>query len=227
MNKTIIISLGGSIVMPGKVNIRFLKVFRELIIRQTRKGFRFIIIVGGGKVTREYQNAASKITKLTNEDIDWLGIHGTRLNAHLLRTIFREYAHKRVIKNPTEKNIKFREKVLIAAGWKPGWSTDYDAVMIAKNFNVNTIINLTNISYVYNKDPKKHKDAKPLEKISWQGYRKIVGDKWDPGLNTPFDPVASKVAQRLNIKVVIMKGTDLKNIDRFLNRKNFVGTTIG
>ena len=227
MSKTIVISLGGSIVVPGKVNTRFLKGFRKLIIPQIKKRFRFIIIVGGGKTCRDYQKAASKITKLTSEDIDWLGIHTTRLNAHLLRTIFREYSHRRVIKNPTEKNIKFREKILVAAGWKPGWSTDYDAVMLAKNFHIKTIINLTNISHVYNKDPKKHKDAKPLKRLSWQGYRKIVGSKWDPGLNLPFDPVASKVAQKLKLKVVILKGTNLKNLENFLNGKGFVGTTIG
>ncbi len=226
MNKTVVISLGGSIVVPGKVNTRFLKQFRKLIIQQIKKGFKFIIIVGGGKTCRNYQKAASKITKLTSEDIDWLGIHTTRLNAHLLRTIFREYAHKRVIKNPTEKNIKFKEKILIAAGWKPGWSTDYDAVMLAKNFKVNTIINLTNLSHVYDKDPKLYKNAKPLNQLSWKKYRNIVGDKWHPGLNAPFDPVASKIAQKSKIKVYILKGTNIKNLENFLNKKEFIGTTI-
>lgn len=226
MNKTIIISLGGSTVVPDKINTRFLKAFRKLIIKKIKTGYRFIIIVGGGKTCRNYQNAASKVSRLNSEDIDWLGIHATRLNAHLLRTIFRDYAHHRVIKNPKERNIEFREKVLIAAGWKPGWSTDYDAVLLAKNFNVKTIINLTDIAHVYNKDPSKHKDAKPVSEISWSVYRKIVGDKWHPGLNAPFDPIASKIAQKSKIRVVIMKGTQIKNLENFLKRKKFVGTTI-
>jgi uridylate kinase len=226
MNKLIVISLGGSIVMPGDINMRFLKSFRNLIISQIKKGHRFIIIVGGGKVSRDYMNAASKISKLTDEDIDWLGIHGTRMNAHLLRTIFRDYAHKRVIKNPKEKNIKFKEKILIAAGWKPGWSTDYDAVLLARNFKVKTIINMTKLSYVYTKDPDKHKDAKPLKQISWGEYRKIVGDQWHPGLNAPFDPVASKLAQKLGLKVIILKGTAVKNLKKCIQRKKFVGTVV-
>lgn len=226
MNNIIVISLGGSTVVPEKINTKFLKTFRKLIISQIKKGYKFIIIVGGGKVCREYQHAASKITKLTSEDIDWLGIHTTRLNAHLLRTIFRDYAYNRVIKNPKEENIKFKEKILIAAGWKPGWSTDYDAVLLAKNFGVKTIINLTDITHVYNKDPSKHKDAVPLNEITWVEYREIVGDKWHPGLNAPFDPVASKIAQKLKLKVAILKGTQIKNLENFLNKKKFVGTLI-
>ena len=216
--KTIVISLGGSTVVPDQIDVRFLKRFRALILKYIKKDFRFIIVVGGGKTCRKYQKAASQICNLHKEDVDWLGIHATRLNAHLLRTIFRDHAHARVIKNPTSK-FNFKKKILIGAGWKPGWSTDYDAVLLAKNFNVKTVVNLTNLAHVYTKDPEKHKDAKPLNKISWQDYRNIVGDKWHPGLNVPFDPVASKVAQKSNIKVYILKGTNLRNLEKLFNKK--------
>ena len=223
--KPIVISLGGSIVVPDKIDYNFLRKFRALILKHVKKGKRFILICGGGATAREYQKAASKVFKLSSEDLDWIGIHSTRLNAHLMRTIFEDISHKKIIRNPKEE-IKFKEKILIAAGWKPGCSTDYDAVLLARNFKSHSVINLSNIRKAYTKDPKKYKTAKPLDKVNWKDFRKIVGDKWVPGANFPFDPVASKLAEKLGLKIAIMKGTNLKNLDNYLNKKKFIGTII-
>jgi len=225
MNEFVIISLGGSIVVPEEIDIAFLKKFRSLIIRHVKKGQRFIIIVGGGKTCRKYQKAAFQVTRPTSEDLDWLGIHTTRLNAHLLRTIFTDIAYPPVVRNYNEK-IQTKKPVIIAAGWKPGHSTDYDATMWAKNFKAQTILNLSNIDYIYDKDPAFHKGAKTIKKISWKDFRRMVGNKWDPGLNAPFDPVASREAQKLGIKVVIMNGRNLANLENFLNSRHFKGSVI-
>lgn len=222
--ETVVISLGGSVLAPAIIDFEYLKSFRELILKLVKDNKRFIIICGGGKTAREYQSAASKVVKLTDDDLDWLGIHATRLNAHLLRTIFRDIANKRVVKNPNEK-IVFNEKVLIAAGWKPGWSTDHDAVLLARNFGAKTVINVSNVNQVCDKDPSKFPDAKPIEKISWKDFRKMVGNTWSPGLNTPFDPVASRKAEKYDIKVVIM-GKSVENLENFILGKQFKGTVI-
>jgi len=225
MKDFVIISLGGSIIVPEEIDVAFLKRFRSLILNHVRKGRRFIIIVGGGKTCRKYQAAASQATKVTREDLDWIGIHVTRLNAHLLRTLFRDFAHPAVIRHYDEK-IQTKKKVIIAAGWKPGHSTDYDAVMWARNFKARTILNLSNIDYVCDKDPKYHRDAKRFERMSWKDFRKLVGNRWDPGLNAPFDPIASRKAQGLGLNVVIMNGRNLANLGNFLNGKKFKGTII-
>ncbi len=221
----IIVSLGGSLIVPEEIDISFLKSFRELILKHTKLGKKFILITGGGKTCRKYQKAASEIRQLDEEDLDWLGIHSTRLNAHLVRTIFRDIAHPVIVKDPTKKE-SFKESVLVAAGWKPGCSTDFDAVLLAKTYNAKKLVNLTNIEYVYDKDPKKFPDAKKIEKISWKDFRKIVGNEWDPGLNLPFDPVASKEAQKLGLEVAIMKGSDLENFEDYIEGKAFKGTII-
>jgi uridylate kinase len=218
----IVISLGGSLIVPDNIDVKFLKKFKRIILNYAAAK-KFIIICGGGRTARRYQEAAADVSVLKDEDLDWLGIHSTRLNAHLLRTIFRGHAHPAIIKNPTEK-IKFNERILIASGWQPGCSTDYDAVLLAKNFNIKDIINLSNTDYVYDSDPRKNKDARPLPVISWMEFRKLVGNEWNPGLNMPFDPVASKLAEELGMKVVIMK--DLANLESFLGNKKFNGTVI-
>ncbi len=225
MKNLFVISLGGSLLVPGEIDINFLRKFKSIIEREIKFGKKFIIIVGGGKTARNYQNAAKSLIKVSNEDLDWLGIHATRINAHLLLTIFRKYAYYRIIKNPKEK-VEFKEKILIAAGWKPGFSTDYDAVLLAKTYGSDTIINLTNVDYVYDKDPNKFKDAKPFKEISWKDYLKLIDQKWTPGMSAPFDPVASKLAQKFKFKVVILNGKKLKNLKNYLENIKFKGTLI-
>lgn len=222
--ETVVISLGGSIIVPNKINHDFLKQLRKKILKLSKKDKRFIIICGGGNVAREYMQAASKVVDLKNEDLDWLGIHATRLNAHLLRTVFRDISHKRVIKNPADK-VNFKDPVLIAAGWKPGRSTDYIAVRLAQNYGAKTVINITNAEFVYDKDPAKFKSAKPIHKISWKDFRKLVGNKWNPGLNLPFDPIASKKAQSSKLQVLIV-GKNLENLENAICGKSFKGSII-
>ncbi len=227
----IVISLGGSLIVPRHIDWQFLKKFRQLIISEMKKGKYFAIITGGGYAAREYIQAANKITRLTKDDQDWLGIHSTRMNAHLIKTIFRKYAHPRINKNPrTKENLKQHfshdENMMVAAGWRPGWSTDYVATIIAERLGAKKLINLSNVKYVYNKDPKKFKDAEKIETISWKNFRKIVGSRWDPGLNMPFDPIASKLAQKNHLQVVIADGKELTNLKNILENKEFQGTVI-
>jgi uridylate kinase len=225
-NSPIVISLGGSIVVPKSgIDAAFLKRFATLIRSHIKAGERFILVVGGGNTARVYQQAAKAVTKLADEDIDWLGIHSTRLNAHLLRTIFRNEAQHVVVKDPTRTHTWTRP-LLIAAGWKPGWSTDYVAVRLAKKYKAKCVINLSNIAQAYDKDPAKFKDAKPLETVDWKSFRKIVGNKWIPGMNAPFDPIASRFASQSKLQVIIADGKNLSNLKKILKGERYIGTTI-
>jgi uridylate kinase len=184
------------------------------------------LIAGGGRTTKHYQTAARNVLRhqITDDDLDWIGIHATRLNEHLLRTIFRNIAYPVIIDDYSVIR-KRREPVIVGAGWKPGWSTDYDAVLICKDYGVKTIVNLSNINKVYDKDPKIFKEAKPIDRISWDDFRKIVGNKWVPGMNIPFDPIAALKAQGLGLKVVLI-GRDFENIRKYFDGEEFIGTII-
>lgn len=227
IKKTVIISLGGSIISHevGKINVEFLKKFRKLILKFLKNGFKFIIIPGGGKVCRLYQSAAAQINQVTNEDKDWIGIHSIRLHAHFLRTIFRGVAYPVVFDNP-EKNLPKIWKLLIGSAWRPGSSSDYDAVLMAKKIGAKEIINAGSATFVFDKDPGKFKNAKFFREISWPSYRKIVGSKWTPGMKSPFDPIASRLAQKLKIRVLILKGAELSELEHALTGKKFQGTII-
>lgn len=239
--ETIIISLGGSLVAPAStspcgpggsdgIDIGFLKSFKHSL-KKYLDSHRFFILVGGGKITRNYQKALLEFGA-KETDRDWMGINITRLNAEVVRHVFGQYSYPKIITDPNKK-IKTTKDIVVGAGWKPGWSTDYDAVLIAKSHNIKTIINLTNIDYVYDlpagrqvKTPPDFTNAKPLKQVDWKSFQNIVGDKWSPGLNMPFDPRATKLAGRLKLKVVMLNGKNLERLEDFLNNKPFIGTVI-
>lgn len=224
----IIISVGGSLIVPnGGVNTDFLIKLNRLIREEVANGKRFMLIAGGGKLARRYQEAGiAVIGKLTREDLDWLGIHSTHLNGQLLRTIFQDISNPRVIQHYDRKLENWTEPIAIGAGWMPGCSTDYDAVILARDHHAKMIINLSNIDFVYDKDPAKFKEAKPLKNITWEAMEGLVGNKWTPGHNDPFDPIATKLAKSLKLTVVIANGNDMENIQKIINGQSFKGTVI-
>lgn len=225
--ETIVMSVGGSLIVPGEIDTHFLSSLKDLIETEKANGRRFIIIAGGGQTARHYQNAAAKVAPMEDEDLDWLGLHATRLNGHLLLTIFRNLAHRVMITNPDEiLDVPKDAKLVIAAGYRPGASTDLRAIQIANLIGAKKVVNLSNIEYVYTADPKKDPNAKKIEDITWSEFRKLIPEEWGPGLNSPFDPVAAKEADKRNIEVASIDGTKLISLKNYLEGKPFTGTLI-
>ncbi|HII89343.1 TPA: UMP kinase, partial [Candidatus Woesearchaeota archaeon] len=154
----VVISLGGSLICPDGLDVPFLKKFRALIEDFPEK--KFGIVCGGGKLARNYASGAGEITAVSEKDLDWIGIRSTHLHAEVVRALFDDFAYPEIIVNPTKK-LRTKKMILVAGGWKPGWSTDYDAVLSAHALHIPLLINMTNVDYVYGKNPKKFKNAKP------------------------------------------------------------------
>ena len=223
-----VISLGGSIVAPDGVDEAFLKDFialiRELFKNDEKR--RFILVIGGGGPARVYQKAYRSIyPSAVDEQADWIGIMATRLNAQLVKAVMGEWCVQEVVTDPTRVEPLIG-RVLVASGWKPGFSTDYDAVLLAERFQADSVINLSNIEQVYTDDPKKNPNAKPIDKISWPEFCQMVGDEWIPGKNVPFDPVASRHAAKIGLKVIFAGGRNLENLKKILCGEAFLGTII-
>lgn len=221
-----IISLGGSLFIPDEIDISFLRTFTDMIRRRVASGERFAIICGGGKIARRYMSAGRELADLSPTDVDWLGIYVTRLNGQLIRIILGDMAHEEVATNPNEV-VHSSKPVIVGAGWEPGCSTDYDAVLMARAFGAQKLLNLSNTNYVYDKDPKKFPDAKALKSLTWDAYRALIPEKWESGLNTPFDPVASKEAQEVGLHAMIINGAKLEEVEKCLRGEDFDGTVIG
>ena len=226
VKKKLILSLGGSLIIPqDKIAINFLKKFRVLILKFLKNGYQIVIVTGGGGINRHYNQQAQKINLIKNQDLDWLGIACSKLNAEFLRLIFSPFAYEKVVANP-ETKLKGQPKLIIGSGWQPGCSTDKQAVMWAQKLKADLVVNLTDIDYVYDQDPDKYKNAQPIKKIRWPDFLKIIGEKWSPRTSTPFGPPASKLAQQLGIKVAVINGKNIKNLENCLKGQNFKGTLI-
>jgi len=187
---------------------------------------KVIIVTGGGSVCRKYIQAARDLGINDQEALDWIGIAATNMNEMFVKEMFAKYVKNvKISKNHNKKISSWR--ILVGSGIAPGHSTDMDAVLLAKTYKADYVINLTDVEYVYTADPKKDKNAKPLKQLSWAEYKKCIGGEWVPGLHTPFDPVASKLAEKSGLKVVILNAKKLDNLDAFLNGKEFIGSVIG
>lgn len=231
--KTTVISVGGSIVVPDGLDPEFVARFvRTIRLRVERDpDVRFALVIGGGSTARTYQAAArdvsSALDRAVDQDaLDTIGIAATRVNAEVMRAAFGELVEDALVTDPTSVRA-FTGRILVAGGWKPGFSTDNVAVRLAESLGSNTVINLSNIRQIYTADPRIDPDATPLERVSWPELISIVGDEWIPGKNTPFDPVATRRAAELGMTVIAADGRDLPNLEALLDGREFVGTTIG
>lgn len=212
--------------MPDEIDTIFLKKFRKLILMESQKGKKFLILAGGGRICRTYQRAGREVANLSDDALDWIGIEVNRLNAHLLRWIFGARSYESV---PTFEKFprKLKAPITVAVGGiGPGGSSDSVSVSYAQKLGVRTIVNLTNVAGVYDRDPNKFKNAKLIPHLTWKEFTRQFGSKRSPGQHKPFDPSTAKLASRLGVKVVIMDGRDIKNLQNFFLGKTFQGTVI-
>lgn len=222
-----VIDLGGSIVNAGELDAKFLKEFAHFCSEHTSEGKKFAIIVGGGHLTRVYQNFLREHFHPSDEDLDVIGIRPTKLNAELVRIVLKEHAYPVVLESPEEEIEESGEhQIFVFSGWKPGWSTDYVSVLVAKRFGVDKIFSLTNIRGVYPREKGRLNPQKVIPRLSWDEYEKMIEKKWTPGGKMPFDPVATAEAKRLHLSVAIVQGKNLPNVKYAMEGKPFLGSLI-
>lgn len=224
--RIIVISLGGSLIIPNDVNLNYLKKFRQVILKNTKK-YKFVIVCGGGSIARKYISALKK-TELNEEFQNFSGISATRMNARFMSYLFRINPHKGIphTLKTVRKDIRKQDIVFCGAlEYKPKQTSDSTAVEIAKYFKT-IFINLTNVAGLYNKNPLEHKDAKFISDISWEEFYKRFGKgKFKPGQHFVLDQTASKQIFENKIPTYIL-GKNLGEFEKLLRNKKFKGTTI-
>ena len=222
--KVIVLSLGGSLILPDKVNQKYLKTFKKIIQAKSKK-YKFVIVCGGGSLARRYitslQDKPQKIQSTA-------GIAATRANAKFVSCFFNQDPTLKVpIKIKTIKKYIKKQDIILCGGleYKPKQTSDGTAAEIAKYFK-SPLINLTNISGLHTKNPKTHKDAKFIPKISWKEFNKMANKiKYQPGQHFVLDQSAAKKIMESKIKTYIL-GTNLNNLYNLLKNKKFKGTEI-
>ena len=226
MKKVIVISLGGSLIIPSDIDSKFLNEFKKIILKNTKK-FRFVIVCGWGSIARKYIESLKKTG--ADEKLQSLsGISATRMNARFMSYFFRINPEKGIPHSMKSVSEKLKKEDVVFCGaleYKPSQTSDSTAAEIA--FCLKTeFINLTNVPGLYDKNPLEYKDAKFMHEISWKEFDKMANSiKFRPGQHFALDQNASKIIMKNRIKTYIL-GKELKNLDNLLNGKKFNGTTI-
>jgi uridylate kinase len=221
--ETIIISIGGSVILSEDIDIKYYIKLARLFEKLSKK-YKIYIIVGGGKIARTYIKLGRKLD-LNEKTLDELGIIITRINAKLLSNIINNSNTK--IPETTDKAIKMRNKIIIMGGTKPGHSTDYVGTELASKTKSKKFIIATNVDGVYDKDPNKFRDAKKINKISADDLIKKYGISWDSaGRNLVIDGPALKEIKHNKILTYVLNGKKLEELEKAILDKKFKGTII-
>jgi len=224
--KVIVISLGGSLIVPDKVDIKFLKEFKKIILSNSQK-YKFIIICGGGSIARTYISALRNLN--INKKFQSLsGISATRMNARFMNYLFNIDPKQGIPhKLRTLKRYARKQDIVIcgALEYKTDQTSDGTASEIADYFKAD-FINLTNVQGLYDKNPKENKNAKFIPEITWKDFDKMANKtKFTPGQHFVLDQSASKIIQENKITTYIL-GKNIKELNNLLKGKKFKGTTI-
>lgn len=219
----VVISLGGSILFPDKINVEFLKKVCSLIKRLSNE-YKIYIVVGGGVTARKYIKTGRSLG-FDEEKLDDIGIDITRLNAKFFANLI-EGANKKIPATTSEaKEIK--EQIVIMGGTTPGHSTDMVGAELAEKLQASRYIIATDVDGVYDKDPKKYRDAKQLKEVTIDHLIKKFGTKWDrAGKNTVIDGPALEIIKRSKIPTFVLNGKKLKELENAITGKEFKGTKI-
>lgn len=221
----VVVSVGGSLIVPDQIDTDFLSSLRALVLERIEKDFSFAIVTGGGKTCRNYQAAAREVMDVSEIDLDWIGININCMHAEFLRILFGQVAAPAIVKD-FSRPIPTDYPVVLVGADAPGHSSDFDAVMVAKLMGAKRLVNLSNIDYVYDSDPNENPNAKKFEHLLWSDFRSLIPPEWGPGLSSPFDPIAAQEAEALGLEVAIINGVHLEEFSNYLDNKPFVGTVI-
>lgn len=222
---TIVLSLGGSILLPG-IDRPNIKPYISVLKRISAKN-RLFVVVGGGGTARDYISLA----RTFNADeafSDELGIMVTRLNATLLVGALGSSAYPKVVESHTEALCAAESgKIVVMGGITPGQTTDAVAAVLAERVDASLFINLTAVDGIYSADPKKDPAAKKYEKMTAAELLKVViGQQAVAGVNTVMDIVAVKMVERCQIPLLVMDGRDPSLLEKTLDSGSYVGTLV-
>lgn len=226
MKEVVVLSLGGSLIVPEKIDPTWLDKFKNLIIKLKNK-YKFVIVCGGGFVAREYITILKEENK-TKKQQSLAGIEVTRMNAKIMMQIFGGSANKELPLEMKQVKTSLKKKDVVFCGalrYAPNQTSDSTAAKLA-DYLKTKFINITNVDGLYTNNPLKNKKAKFISAISWKDFEKrALKIKYKPGQHFVLDQKAAKIIKKDRIITYII-GKNLSSLRNLLENKSFKGTTI-
>jgi uridylate kinase len=223
--KTVVISLGGSILIPTleKNKIKeYVPVLEEIAAHH-----RLFVVVGGGGEARRYITVSRNLG-IDEGTSDEIGILITRLNANLLIAALGDQAYPKVAESHAEaKKFAESKKIVVMGGITPGQTTDAVAAVLAERVGASVFINVTSVDGIYSADPKKDKKARRFESLTPRQLLDIVGKAGlGAGSNIVLDIVAARVVERSHIPLLVLDGREPENLSRAILTGDYTGTVV-
>ena len=224
--ESVVISIGGSVLLPGRDDADFIKSLSVLLLNLS-DSCKLFVVTGGGKIARFYIKLGRSLGISENE-LDELGIEATRLNAQLLIQTIKDKANYKPAKTVEEAAESGKEhSIVVMGGTAPGHTTDAVSASLAEKVNAVRLVNATNVDGVYDLDPKKNPDAKKFNKMSFEQLNSLVsGDHGKAGPNVIFDPKGAEIIAKVNIPLLVCNGRNIEALKNAILGKEFEGTMI-
>jgi len=224
--KTLVLSLGGSVIIPDEVDYQYLEKFKK-VLRKNYNKCKFVIVCGGGIIARKYITALKKEGKSIREQ-SLAGIRATRTNAIFMMQFFGKEANETLPKDMKDVKDYLKKNKIVFCGalrYAEDETSDGTAAKLA-HFLKSDFINITNIKGLFTANPKTNPKAKFISKISWKDFESMaLKIPYRPGQHFVLDQNASTIIRKYRTKTYII-GESAKNLDTLLNNKKFTGTTI-
>jgi len=221
----VVIRVGGSVVgspPDAKLIMQYADILKDLKLH----GHEIVVVVGGGAFARDFINLAQEM-ELNEWDQDEVAIAVSRIFAQLLDKRLGDAGCGTVATSIGDVTRCLRQwKIVVMGGLKPGMTTDAVAAIIAERIKADLLIKATDQDGIYDKDPKKHPDAKKLDKLEFDTLLKLFElDKHKAGIHQVLDPEAVRILQKTRTKTVIVNGFNSENLSRVV-RGEKIGTLI-
>jgi len=222
----IVVSLGGSVIVPDDNDGAFLKRFSEMISSLCDR-YQIYLVCGGGKIARYYIKVGRSLG-LTEYDLDEMGILSTRINAALVAYSLGDISVGKVPTDILEAHrLEKKGKVVVMGGTVPGHTTDAVSAMLAKEVKAVRIINGTSVDAAYTADPKKDPHAERLSKITHQQLYELVNvGMHGAGPSNVFDRLGAQIARDGHISISIVDGRDIEEMRAAIEGRPIKGTVV-
>jgi uridylate kinase len=220
---TVVVSIGGSVVLSDEANTDFLRRLAGLL-KNVGKHYRLFVIVGGGFIARRYIQLGRELG--FDEDLlDLIGIDVTRVNARIMTNLLG--MSNKEIPRTTDEAFTLSNPIVVMGGTDPKHSTDTVGAELAEKTHAVRFVNATNVDGIYDKDPKKFKDAKQLKDVSIDQLIAQYGTTWGAaGKNIFMDEPALAIIKRAKIPTFVVNGKRLDQLENAMLGQPFDGTTI-
>lgn len=214
-----VLKVGGSIMYDQLLNVNFdlFKRIKEWYYKNKEDYKKIVFVTGGGGLSRNMQKRiADNIGGIDN--LHGIAMSLTQANANIFASYLEDdFFIPSKLGDAYENFVNGDDRNVVTGGLKIGWSTDMVAAVAADVLEVKRVHKISNVDYVYNKDPKEFFDAKPIKDMTWEDFFKTFnispGQQHEPNKNTPIDVGCVQYCARKGLSFFISGGKTLDEVD--------------